>query len=127
MTTPGRGAPRRVKVTSPRHTAPRVGDRSRYRDLDEETSLGEVYVDAILRVQRRLALSLVASVALLVVLLPMALFLLPPTWRVGAVELPTAWTLLGVLVYPLTVTLTVRYVRAAERAEREFVELMDSP
>lgn len=127
MSTPGRGAPRRVKVTSPRHTAPRVGDRSRYRDLEEETALGEVYVDAILRVQRRLALSLVAAVAALVALLPTAMFLLPPTWRVGTLELPTSWMLLGVLVYPLAVLLTARYVRAAERAEREFVELMDSP
>ena len=127
MTTPGRGTPRRVKVTSPRHTAPRVGDRSRYRDLEEETALGEVYVDAILRVQRRLAFSLVGAVALLVVLLPTALLLLPPTWRVGELDLPTAWAVLGVIVYPLAVLLTARYVRAAERAEREFVELMDSP
>ena len=127
MSTPGRHPPRRVRITSPRHTAPRVGDRSRYRDLEEETALGEVYVEAILRVQRRLALSLVASVALLVVLLPTALLLLPPTLRLGQVEAPMSWLLLGVLVYPLSVLLTARYVRSAERVEREFVELMEPP
>ncbi|GAB47564.1 hypothetical protein MOPEL_020_00500 [Mobilicoccus pelagius NBRC 104925] len=119
--------PRRVRVTSPRRGATHVGDRSRYRDLEEETALGEVYVEAILRAQRRLAISLVACVVLLLVLLPTALVLLPETWTPAGLVVPLPWLLLGVVVYPSALFLTHRFVRAAERIEREFVELMDSP
>jgi len=114
-------------VTSPRRGAVRVGDRSRYRDLEEETALGEVYVEAILRAQRRLAVSLVACVVLLLALVPVALVLLPATWQVAGFDVPLAWLLLGVVVYPAALLLTHRFVGAAERVEREFVELMDSP
>ncbi|WP_040157672.1 hypothetical protein [Mobilicoccus massiliensis] len=128
MTTPGRGhAPRRVRITSPRQTASRAHRGSRYRDLEEETALGEVYLDSILRTQRRLTFSLVICVALMVLLLPGLLLLAPEVVPVGGVGVPASWVGLGVLVYPAAVLLTYWYVRAAERVESEFGELMDLP
>lgn len=128
MTTPGRGgSPARVRVTSPRRTAKRPEERSRYRDLVEETALGEVYVDAILRAQRRLAYSVVVGIAALVGVLGGALLLVPQALNLAIVGLPVVWVMLGVLVYPVALLMTWGYVRVAERIEREFVDLMDQP
>ena len=38
--------------------------------------------------------------------------------------IPLAWVLLGVLVYPWLLLLGVRFVRSAERNERDFVLLL---
>ncbi len=128
MSSIGRGsAPRRVRVTSPRRAARPDGRRSRYRDLHEETALGEVYLDSLLRAQRRLAMSLLMGIVLMVVVLPLLLSAVPDDLTLGQVRANAAWWGLGLGVYPVAWLLTAWYVRAAERLESEFVELMDLP
>ncbi|GMA38305.1 hypothetical protein GCM10025883_03500 [Mobilicoccus caccae] len=89
--------------------------------------LGEVYVDSILQAQRRLAGSLIIGIVLLVVGLPMVLLFVPEALDLGPFTVPASWVGLGVLVYPIALLVTTWYVRAAERVEREFAELMDLP
>ena len=50
---------------------------------------------------------------------------LPRAWpRCTSLGLPLAWLLLGVLVYPWLLLLGFRFVRRAERNERDFVLLL---
>ncbi len=57
-------------------------------------------------------------------LLPLVFALVPSTRRVHVLGLPLPWLVLGILVYPSLVLVGRFYVRAAERNERDFVELV---
>lgn len=50
--------------------------------------------------------------------------LAPAARRVSVLGLPVAWLLLGVLVYPGIVLVARWYVRATERLEAEFSDLV---
>jgi hypothetical protein len=111
---------RRVVVTGPRtRSAPRPTHRG-VLDLDEQTTVGEVYVRSLMRVQLRLALRVCLAVLLVAGGLPLLFSAVPATrsFRVAGLELP--WLVLGVLVYPALLAGGWSYLRAAERNERKF-------
>lgn len=113
--------PARVRVTGPDRRprpSPRTGD------IDEETPLGAVYLDSLLREQLWLALRILALLTLTVGSLPLLFQLAPGLADVRVVGVPIAWLLLGVLVYPWLVVLGWRYVRRAESNEADFVDLV---
>lgn len=117
--------PRRVRVTSPRTSAPRPRRVTVAREIDAQTDVGEVYMRSLLKSQLRLALLVIAALAVLLGGLP-ALFVLAPDIRELQVHgLPLPWLLLGGLVYPVLVGLGWFYVRQAERTERDFTDLVD--
>ncbi len=113
--------PERVRITGPprRHTP-----RTRTGDIDDETRLGSVYLGSLLREQLRLAVRTVAVLVLTVGSLPLAFHVVPRLSDIHLLGVPLAWVLLGGLVYPLLVLLGWRYVRRAERNERDFADLM---
>lgn len=129
MTQPGRGGPaRRVRVTSPRQAAHRQGPlRSRSAELEEQTGLGEVYVASLMRAQAKLSLALLLGLAVIALALPAILLLVPEvhTLRIGPV--PLSWLVLGFLLYPFALAVVFSYIRAAERVEREFADLLQRP
>lgn len=117
---------RRVRVTSPRtgavHRPPR---RRATEDIDEQTVVGELYMRSLIRTQLRLGLGVLGAFGLTVGALPL-LFLLAPALQdvtVLGVELP--WLLLGVGAYPVIGLAAWAYLRAAERAERDFADLVE--
>lgn len=113
--------PQRVRVTGPpRRPVP----RPRTGDIDEETRLGGIYLGSLLREQLWLSLRIVTLLALAVGSLPLVFHLLPGLTDVTVLGLPLPWLLLGVVVYPVLVLLGWRYVRRAERNERDFAELL---
>ena len=114
--------PQRVRVTGPPR---RQGPRPRTGDIDEETRLGGVYLGSLLREQLFLALRIVALLALGVGSLPLVFHLAPGLTDVQLGGMPLPWLLLGIVVYPVLVLLGWRYVRSAERNERDFAELLD--
>jgi len=113
--------PQRVRVTGPPR---RQGARPRTGDIDEETRLGGVYLGSLLREQMWLALRIVALLAVTIGSLPLVFYLLPGLTDVDVLGMPLPWLLLGVVVYPVLVLLGWRYVRSAERNERNFADLM---
>ena len=115
--------PQRVRVTGPPR---RQGPRPRTGDIDEETRLGGVYLGSLLREQLWLALRIVALLAIGVGSLPLLFHLAPGLTDVMLLGMPLPWLLLGIAVYPVLVLLGWRYVRAAERNESDFAELLDS-
>jgi hypothetical protein len=114
--------PTRVRVTGPSRRA--HAPRARTGDIDEQTALGEVYLRSLLREQLALALRILALLAVTVGSLPLLFHLAPDLARVEVLGLPLAWLLLGLLVYPWLVVLGLRFVRRAERNERDFALLL---
>ncbi|GAA5141598.1 hypothetical protein GCM10023340_03580 [Nocardioides marinquilinus] len=114
--------PRRVRVTGPDR---RARPRPRTGDIDEQTSLGGVYLDSLLREQLLLAGRVLVVLALTVGSLPLVFHLAPGLDETRVLGLPLVWLVLGVLVYPWLVFLGWRYVRRAERNERDFAELVE--
>jgi hypothetical protein len=116
---------RRVRITHPRtDAARRAPARSPSREIDEQTRLGEVYMGGLIRSQRRLAVIMCTTIA--VVLVGTAL-LGAATSRFGSLRVwgvPLPWLVLGLLVYPVLIGLAAYTVRHAERNERAFTELV---
>lgn len=81
-------------------------------------------MSSLIRAQRRLALLVCAIVA--VVLFGIALLggLASSFTRMRLFGIPVPWLLLGVLIYPVLITLAWYTVRQAERNERAFSELV---
>ena len=133
MSSLGRGlgdpAPRaRVRVTSPRRQArPRGPGRTPRAEIEEETGLGEVYVESLVRAQLRLSLAVLGGLLVVVGALPALFITLPMVhdWMVGPVPLP--WFIVLGLEYPYTFFLARTYVRPAERVEGDFAELIHKP
>jgi hypothetical protein len=113
--------PERVRVTGPPRRRTPV---ARTVDIDTETRLGGVYLGSLLREQLRLALRILAVLALTVGSLPLVFHLAPGLADVHLLGVPLPWLLLGVAVYPLLLLLGWRFVRRAERIEHDFAELM---
>jgi uncharacterized membrane protein (DUF485 family) len=113
--------PERVRVTGPpRRRTP----AARTTDIDAETRLGGMYMGSLLREQLRLAIGVLAVLALTVGLLPLLFHVAPGLSDVQVVGLPLAWLLIGVAVYPWLLVLGWVYVRRAERNEDDFAELV---
>jgi hypothetical protein len=113
--------PERVRVTGPPRRRTPV---ARTVDIDTETRLGGVYLGSLLREQLRLALRILAALALSVGSLPLVFHLAPGLADVHLLGVPLPWLLLGVAVYPFLLFLGWRFVRRAERIERDFAELL---
>lgn len=118
--------PERVRVTGPSRR--RTGRRPlpRGHQIDAETRLGEIYLGSLLREQLRLAALSLLALAVAVGSLPLVFWLAPGLAEVRLWGLPLPWVLLGVAVYPFLVLVGWRYVRAAERNEDDFVDLVET-
>jgi hypothetical protein len=115
----------RVRVTSPRMgAAPRPSAWPATRDIDEQTVLGEVYMRSLLRTQRRLGVSLLGTVALLLGALPLVFALAPAVGELHLFGVGLPWLLLGAGVHPVLLAAAWWYIRLAERNEGDFTDLV---
>jgi hypothetical protein len=118
----------RVRVTSPRATSSRRRPPpSAAQEIDVQSQVGEVYLRSLLRAQLRLAVAVVGLLAGLVGTLPLAFWLVPALSERRFLGMPLAWGLLGFAVYPTLVVIGWWYVRAAERNERAFTDVVERP
>lgn len=116
--------PRRVRVTNPRAGAARQQRPDVGSEIDAQTQLGEVYMSSLLRAQLRLAVLVLLTVAVMVAGLPLLLRVSPDLMEVRPLGIPLAWALLAFAVYPFLLLLGWLYVRAAERNERDFTDVV---
>jgi hypothetical protein len=117
--------PRRVRITSPRTSAARrpiipTGTR----EIDEQTRLGEVYMQSLIQSQLRLALAVIGGAVVVLGGIPLLFALVPATRTFGILGLPLPWVMLGIAVYPVVYVAARIYVRHAERIEAEFTEFV---
>ena len=115
----------RVRVTSPLTSAPAHVRRSVRQEIDESTGIGEIYMRSLIRSQLRAALTVAITLVLSIGALPLVFLAFDSVtdYRIWGVPLP--WLVLGVGVYPGLFTLGWLYLRQAERAERDFAELVE--
>ena len=117
----------RVRITNPLTTASTRRERSVEQEIDEATSVGEVYMRSLVRSQLRLALAVLLVLMLTVGMLPIVFLVFEPIAEFRVVGVPLPWLLLGVGVYPYLFVLGWLYVRQAERAEQAFTDLVERP
>jgi hypothetical protein len=117
---------KRVTVTHPRTAAARGSARRGVRrDVREQTALGVTLITSLRRAQLRLAV--VVGAGLIVVLggIPLMFLAFPALRDLRVAGLSLGWIVLGVLVFPGICGAAWWYVRAAERTESEFVDLVE--
>ncbi|WP_239100423.1 hypothetical protein [Phycicoccus sp. CSK15P-2] len=119
--------PDRVRVTSSRRGAVPPGSRPVSRELDEQTALGDVYLDGLLRAQLRLSLLVLSLTVLGLAALPLVLVLVPTTQGTALFGIPSPWLVLGVAVYPAAWVLARWYARQSERLEADFADVVEEP
>jgi hypothetical protein len=95
------------------------------RDIDEQTDIGEVYMRSLVRNQLRLGVGVLAAFGLSWCSIPLLFALVPGLRGARLLGLPLSWLLLGVVVYPVIFAVAWWYVRAAERAEQDFSDLVE--
>jgi len=118
--------PRRVRVVSPRRTATRTtAPRAVRHDIDEQTDIGEVYMGALVRTQLRLGIGVCLTFMVMLGGLPLLFALAPDLAEVELAGVPLPWLLLGFLVHPVLIAGAWVYVRAAERNEHDWVDLVE--
>ena len=117
--------PQRVRIAHPRTDAARRGPRRPpLREIDEQTELGAVYMSALIRSQRRLAVTVCAAVTVLLAGTAFAGALTPRFAHVRVFGIALPWLVLGLLVYPVLIALGWYFVHHAERNERAFNDLV---
>ncbi len=121
----GGPTPPRVRVSSSRRGAATARSLPVSRDLDEQTELGDVYLDGLMREQLRLSLSVLALTVLALATLPVLLALVPATRTVSVLGVGLPWVVLGAGVYPVAWVLARWYTRQAERIEGDFTEVVE--
>jgi TRAP-type C4-dicarboxylate transport system permease small subunit len=117
---------RRVVITHPRTSTRRRPSRtSAPRDLREHTFRGEVLLAALRRSQLRLAMAIASVFLMAVGGIPVVYA--SADWvratRVGPI--PLIWLTLGILVFPLVIWLGWLHIRATERYEQQFIDLIE--
>ncbi len=115
--------PPRVRVTRPPTGRPRATTVAA--EIDAGSSVGEVYVQSLIRAQLRLALGIVAALVIGIGALPILFASVPVTRRIEVAGIPLPWLVLGVLVYPVLWLLGAVYTRRAERNEAVFDDLVE--
>jgi hypothetical protein len=95
------------------------------REIDEQTGVGEVYMRSLMRAQLRLGLSVLAVVVIALASLPLLFTADPRLGTIRVLTVPLPWLLVGASFYPLLVVAAWWHVRAAERAERDFSEIVE--
>jgi drug/metabolite transporter (DMT)-like permease len=110
------------RTAAARSTAHRRGVR---RDVTEQTELGITLMRSLRRAQLRLALVVGIVIAVVVGGIPLMFLAFPAVRDARVSGLSLGWVVLGVLVFPLICLTGWLYVRAADRGEAEFVDLVE--
>jgi putative solute:sodium symporter small subunit len=118
---------RRVTVTHPRTRATRVARiPAPMLDTQADRNLDQVLLASLIAAQLRLSLLAGALVLGIVVGIPVLLLAVPALQEVTVARVPVGWLALAVGVFPAVIVTGWLYIRAAERYERRYRELVES-
>ena len=118
---------RRVRITHPRTRAVRVPRLPAATvDTHADHELDHVLLHSLMAAQLRLSLLAGALVLGVVVGIPLLLLAVPGLQEITIARVPIGWLALAVGVFPAVITTGWLYVRAAERYERRYRELLES-
>ncbi|WP_022892778.1 membrane protein [Agromyces subbeticus] len=132
MSDEGASPPARVRVTAPRPggaASPATGTVDRalpHVGAGAPTSdIAGVYARSLIRSQLRLAIVFAVGFVAATALFVLAIVLVPGLDDSFVFGVPVSWLLLGIGVYPLTITVGGLYVRAASRNEARYRSLTE--
>lgn len=118
-------APKRVTITGPRRDVHRRRPRPITDEIDNQTRVGKIYLRSLIRTQLLLGLATVAMVVVPLVAMPLVFGAFPSVRALRVGPMPLWWVLLGVVVYPAMLGVGWWYVRAADRNEAQFTDLVE--
>lgn len=95
-------------------------------ELEDQTSVGEVLVKQLVRVQLMLSIRLMALTVVVLGSIPVVFLLLPTLGSTSVLGLRLPWLLLGLAIYPFFVAVAWSYNRGAERNEQDFAEMVEN-
>ena len=95
-------------------------------EVQEQTEVGDVLVRGLIRAQLGIALRLGLAVVVLFVSIPLLGILFPALTDITVLGIRLHWLLLGVALYPVLYLAGRLYVRLAEQAERDFMQVVDN-
>jgi hypothetical protein len=114
---------RKRVVLADRRTTRQVGRAMT--ELEEQTSVGEALVRQLMKAQFRSALILAGVTAVILGGLPVLFWAVPAIDSAIVLGIRLPWLLLGVLPFPFLVLIGYLGTRAAERHEREFIDMVE--
>ena len=95
-------------------------------ELEDQTSVGEVLVRQLVRVQLMLSVRLMLLTVVVLGAIPVAFLLVPSLGTTTILGFRLPWLLLGLTVYPFFVAVAWTYNRGAERNEQDFAEMVEN-
>jgi hypothetical protein len=95
-------------------------------ELKDQTSVGEVLVRQLVRVQLILSIRLMLLTVAVLMSIPLIFLLAPSLGTVNILGLRLPWLLLGFAVYPFFVAVAWSYNRSADRNEQDFAEMVEN-
>jgi hypothetical protein len=95
-------------------------------ELEGQTSVGEVLVRQLVRVQLVLSIRLMLLTVVVLVGIPLAFLRMPSLGTINILGLRLPWLLLGFAVYPFFVAVAWSYNRSADRNEQDFAEMAEN-
>ncbi|HEX6401591.1 MAG TPA: hypothetical protein VF003_00230 [Pseudonocardiaceae bacterium] len=95
-------------------------------ELEDQTSVGEVLVRQLVRVQLMLSVRLMLLTVAVLGAIPVAFLLVPSLGTTTIFGLRLPWLVLGLAVYPFFVAVAWTYNRGAERNEQDFAEMVEN-
>ena len=101
-----------------------LDDTTVLQEVAEQTSYGQIFLNELIRRQRRLAVSVAGVFLLLLFGLPVVNLQFPEVASLPVLGLPLSWLVLGVLIYPLLLVLALYFVYTARALEDEFLDLI---
>jgi hypothetical protein len=118
----GESRPRERVVLAQRRGARIVRTRV---EVQEQTEVGDAMMRGLIRAQLAVAVRTAVVVVILLCSFPVFMALLPEVGELTVAGVRLPWLVLGVVVYPVLLGAGWLFVRAAERNEREFTELVE--
>ncbi len=97
---------------------------SRLLEFEEQTEVGGVYLQALMRRQLRLSLAVATTFILFLAVQPLISARWPQWASMRLWGIPLPWLVLGLGSYPLLIWLGMVYVRRAEEVDDEFTDLL---
>nr|WP_233281865.1 hypothetical protein [Prescottella equi] len=123
MTSPGAVPPARERVVLAKRRGARMV-RTRV-EVQEQTEIGDAMIRGLVRAQLSLAARVAAAVGLLFAVVPVLLLVFPDVADVVVFGVRLPWLLAVSVPLPILLGAGWFYIRAAERNEQDFADLVD--
>ena len=94
-------------------------------EVQEQTEVGDAVIRGLIRAQLAVAVRTAVVVVVLLCSFPLLMAVFPDVGALTVAGIRLPWLVLGIVVYPILLGAGWLFVRAADRNEREFTDLVE--